>query len=110
MDLKKLKKRIQSELYLLFNYKKEIASLDERIARLEETAEEADYYHQESISRAQHKARQAENARYEAERKAESDRNSRDWDRDRAVKDLERAREWGNEYEEANAIKKLKRL
>ena len=80
------------------------------IAELRDELESASYYHEESISRANARARAAENERVERERQAESDRWNRESELSDATKALERAHSYGDEYSIHRAMEKLKRL
>ena len=82
----------------------------EQISTLEEALEESNYYHEESISRANQKAQQAESARYDAERDFQTKCSQKQWDRDRAVGDLNRARAYGDDYGVERALRRLKNL
>ncbi len=93
-----------------------IRSLIEEIRRLRKELEDANEYAESlewSAGRAEERASAASReARRQAQLAAEreSDANYRFWEQERALKDLERARQWGNEYEEQKALNKLKGL
>lgn len=82
----------------------------QQIAELNATLENQYYYAEEAESRRIRHSRACENERIERERQAESDKWYRDEELRRATSDLERARSYGNEYEESRDIEKLKRL
>ena len=67
----------------------------------------------ESAHRAEKRAEKARlEAHYQAEeaQRAANDASYRNWERDDALKDLERAREYGDDWAEAQALRRLKNL
>ena len=82
----------------------------QRINELQQQINDNYYYQEECSARIARQNRAYENERIERERQAESDRWYREEELRRATSDIERARSWGNEWEEDKAIQRLKRL
>ena len=91
----------------------EIRFLKSKINRLQNDL----YYCQEEIGeayaaseRATARANRRIQAAEYAHRQCELDAESRDWERQDALRDLKRAREWGDEWAEKRALDKLAAL
>jgi hypothetical protein len=86
----------------------------QRIAELNEELESSYFYHEEAISRANQRANQRVEAcrreSAERERQAEADRWYREGEIEKATKELEQARVYGDSWGAERALKKLKRL
>ena len=91
-------------------YRERIVQLEERIDEMEQQAEESYYYHQEAQSGAERRAEACQRETAERERQADSDRWYREDKLRDAVKNLERAQSYGDEWGIDRATKQLKNL
>ncbi len=82
----------------------------ERIRELEQEAESSYFYHGEAESRAIKRVEACQREVAERERQAEADKWYREGELRDAVKNLERAQSYGDEWGIARATKKLKDL
>ncbi len=98
------------ELRRFRKYLAEIQSLKEKVSELENQIEQSYFHQEEAVSRANRRARAAENERVERERQAESDRWYREDQLRSATRDLARAVSYGDDYGIKKATEKLKRL
>lgn len=91
-------------------YRERIRQLQERITGMEQEAEASYFYHEEAESRAIRRVEACRREQAERERQAEADRWYRESELRDAVKNLERAQSYGDEWAIANATRKLKSL
>jgi hypothetical protein len=82
----------------------------QRIAELNEELESSYFYHGEAISRANQRVEACRRESAERERQAEADRWYREGEIEKATKELEQARVYGDSWGAERALKKLKRL
>lgn len=92
------------------DYRRQIAYLKQRVADAEQSLEDANYYQEEALSRANRRADACRRECAERERQEQSDRWYREDELRRATKDLERARSYGDSWGEDRALKKLKSI
>jgi len=85
------------------HYRQQIAELNEQLST-------SSYYAEEAESRRMRRDRAYENERIERERQAEADRWYREEELRKVTSDIERARSYGDEWEESRAIERLKKL
>jgi hypothetical protein len=91
-------------------YREQVNILLTQIEDLEYQLSEQSYYHGETISRIERRAQACRNELLEKERQAETDRWYQEEQLRSATHELERAREYGDEWGEQRALRKLKNL
>lgn len=91
-------------------YRQQAVELRQQIAELEENVDSESYFQEAAASRANQRADACRRECEEARRQEESDRYYREDQVRAATRELERAREWHDEWGEDRAIAKLKRL
>lgn len=91
-------------------YRAEIGKLNNIIYNLEESASEQAYYQEDALSRAEARAESCRRNAEQARRDAEYEAECRADDVRRATRELERARDWNDDWSEERALRKLRNI